>query len=190
MAVANILSQTKRWFAFSKVVFCAGTKVFEEVLNAVKFLGWLKKFGQAQNILRPLKGQGISCIPTHNFTKNFHKFFEQSIESVLQFTLWLFKKIANVSYFSCFKKNLTVYSVILCWRISSFKLPLRLSSFEAALVLNNYFSGSAEPGRVQIMPTTLLLTPNSPHPSGFSDLPLTLLLLHNCNLNETLPVLT
>ena len=51
VAVTNILCQTKRWFAFSKIVFCAGTKVFEEALNAVKFLGWLKKFGPAQNIL-------------------------------------------------------------------------------------------------------------------------------------------
>ena len=59
VAVTNILRQTKRWFAFSKIGFCAGTKVFEEALNAVKFLGWLKKFGPAQNILRPVKGQGI-----------------------------------------------------------------------------------------------------------------------------------
>jgi hypothetical protein len=39
--------------------FCSGTKVFEEALNAVKFLGWLKKFGPAQNILGPVKGHGI-----------------------------------------------------------------------------------------------------------------------------------
>ena len=32
---------------FSKFVFCVGTKVFEEALNAVKFLGLLKKFGPA-----------------------------------------------------------------------------------------------------------------------------------------------
>ena len=38
---------------------CACTKVFEEALKAVKFLGWLKKFGPAKNILRPVKGQGI-----------------------------------------------------------------------------------------------------------------------------------
>jgi hypothetical protein len=42
-----------------KLVFCAGTKVFEEALNAVKFLGWLKKFGPAQNILGPVEGQGM-----------------------------------------------------------------------------------------------------------------------------------
>ena len=45
---------------FSKIVFCAGTKVFEEALNAVKFLGWLKKLGPVQNVLGPVKGQGIS----------------------------------------------------------------------------------------------------------------------------------
>ena len=38
----------------------AGTEGFEEALNAVKFLGWLKKFVPAQNILGPVKGQGIS----------------------------------------------------------------------------------------------------------------------------------
>jgi hypothetical protein len=60
VAVTNILCQTKRCFAFSRIIFCAGTKVFEEALNAVKFLGWLKKFGPAQNILGPVKGQGIN----------------------------------------------------------------------------------------------------------------------------------
>ena len=59
VTVTNILCQTKKWFAFSKIVFCAGTKVFEEALSAVKFVGWLKKFGPAQNILQPVKGQGI-----------------------------------------------------------------------------------------------------------------------------------
>jgi hypothetical protein len=62
VAVANILCQTKRLFALSKIGFCAGTKVFEEALNAVKFLGWLKKFGPAQNILGPVKGQGIYTV--------------------------------------------------------------------------------------------------------------------------------
>ena len=50
----------KIWFAFSKIVFCAGTKVFQDVLNTVKFSGWIKKFGPAQNILGTVKGQGIS----------------------------------------------------------------------------------------------------------------------------------
>ena len=42
------------------IQFCAGKKVFEEALNAVKLLGWLKKIVLAQNILGPVKGQGIS----------------------------------------------------------------------------------------------------------------------------------
>ena len=60
--VTNILCQTKRWFALSKIGFCAGTKVCEEALNAVKFLGWHKKVGPVQNILRAVKGQGISTL--------------------------------------------------------------------------------------------------------------------------------
>ena len=71
VVVTNILCQTKRWFAFSKIGFCAGTTVFEEALNAVKFLGWLKKFGPAQNILEPVKGQGI--IPFSNPLDRFFK---------------------------------------------------------------------------------------------------------------------
>ena len=53
VVVTNILCQTKWWFAFSKIGFCAGTKVLEEALNAIKFLEWLKKFGLTQNILGP-----------------------------------------------------------------------------------------------------------------------------------------
>ena len=38
----------------------SGTTCLWLALNAVKFLGWLKKFGPAQNFFGPLKGQGIS----------------------------------------------------------------------------------------------------------------------------------
>ena len=61
VAVTNILCQTKRWFAFSKIGFCASRKVFEEAQKSVKFLGRHKTFGPAQNILGPVKGQGINC---------------------------------------------------------------------------------------------------------------------------------
>ena len=33
----HFVPEKKRSFAFSKIGFCAGTKVFEEALNAVKF---------------------------------------------------------------------------------------------------------------------------------------------------------
>jgi hypothetical protein len=41
-----------------KLVFVLAQKFFEEALNAVKFLGWFKKFGPTQNILGHVKGQG------------------------------------------------------------------------------------------------------------------------------------
>ena len=46
------------------------SKVFEKALNAVKFLGWLKIFGPAQNILGPVKGQGIILMKKMNMLMN------------------------------------------------------------------------------------------------------------------------
>ena len=64
--IIYILWQSQIFFARQKddlhsvkFVFCADTRVFEEALNAIKFLKWLKTFGPAQNILGPVKGQGI-----------------------------------------------------------------------------------------------------------------------------------
>ena len=54
-----IKGQGKGINPFIKFGFCAGTKVFEEALNAIQFLDWLKTFGPAQDILGPVKGQGI-----------------------------------------------------------------------------------------------------------------------------------
>ena len=48
-------ARQKRLSDFSKIVFCACTKVFEEALNAVKFFVWLKIFGPAQNISGPVQ---------------------------------------------------------------------------------------------------------------------------------------
>ena len=70
LTVTNILLQTKRWFAFSKIGFCAGTKVVEEALDAFKFLGWLKNFGPAQNILGPIKWQGIKTLTAIQFIRS------------------------------------------------------------------------------------------------------------------------
>ena len=72
----NVLCQSKFFVSDQKFIyilcqsqtFCARTKddlhsvkkVFEEALNAIKFLDWLKTFGPAQNILGLVKGQGIS----------------------------------------------------------------------------------------------------------------------------------
>ena len=49
-----ILINAKHFFVWHKM-FVTGTM---QCIN--NFLGWLKKFGPAQNILGPVKGQGIS----------------------------------------------------------------------------------------------------------------------------------
>ena len=58
-------ARKKRCFAFSKIGFCAGTKVFEEALNAVKFLGWLK------NIWTITKHFGTCKRTRHYFTYRY-----------------------------------------------------------------------------------------------------------------------
>ena len=74
-ASPNFLCRTKKWFTYCAMqsqTFCARQKddfhsvklVFVPALNAVKFLGWLKKFGTGQNIFQPVKGQGISVKST------------------------------------------------------------------------------------------------------------------------------
>ena len=46
-----------------KLVFVSAQKFLKRhKLNAVNFLGWLKTFGPAQNILQPVKGQGITVL--------------------------------------------------------------------------------------------------------------------------------
>ena len=54
----KICAGAKTKFTEWKSSFGLAQKFFEKALNAVKFLGWLKKFGPAQNILGPVKGQG------------------------------------------------------------------------------------------------------------------------------------
>ena len=49
----------KKMIYIQQNCFCANTKVFEEALNTVKFLGWLKKFGPAQNISGTVKDKAL-----------------------------------------------------------------------------------------------------------------------------------
>ena len=58
-AIPNFFEPAQKFiYIFSEIVFVPAQKFFEEALNRVKFLGWLKKFGPTQNILEPVKGQG------------------------------------------------------------------------------------------------------------------------------------
>ena len=78
LQVQNVLCQSKFFVSDQKVIyilcqsqtFCARTKddlysvklVFvptQKVLKRHKFLGWLKKFGPAQNILGPVKALSV-----------------------------------------------------------------------------------------------------------------------------------
>ena len=92
-------------FAFSKSVFCASTKVFEETLNAVKFLGWLKIFRLPQNTLGLVKGQGINVIWQIFFARgvnsleNHNKIYQSLNDNNKRFLLcsiWQFDEILSM----------------------------------------------------------------------------------------------
>jgi hypothetical protein len=64
-----ILWQTQKFCARQKDDLHSVKLVFEEALNAVKCLGWHETFGPAQNILGPVKGQGISYSLDRKYSK-------------------------------------------------------------------------------------------------------------------------
>jgi hypothetical protein len=55
----KLVLNIERLFTFNTFGFCAVTKVFVKAMNTINFLDCDKKFGPAQNILRPVEGQGI-----------------------------------------------------------------------------------------------------------------------------------
>ena len=89
LAVTNILYQTKRWFAFSKIVFCAGTKVFEEAL----FKG-SQIFGLAQKIWTGTKHFGTCKRTRHTSSIYIFNFGADAIiENIIENEKCIFKKI-------------------------------------------------------------------------------------------------
>ena len=74
-------------FYWMQIIFCSGTKCLWLAQYVNKFLVWHKKFEPAQNILEPVKGQGIRNIlrqsinrkEWHHFNNSFHS---HSFESV------------------------------------------------------------------------------------------------------------
>ena len=58
----NVLCRHKNQFYWMQIIFLSDTKCLWLPQYVDKFLVWLKKFGLAQNILGPVKGQGISMI--------------------------------------------------------------------------------------------------------------------------------
>ena len=58
----KLFCRHKNQFYWMQIIFLSGTKCVWLAQNVNKFLVRHKKFGSAQNILGPVKGQGISCI--------------------------------------------------------------------------------------------------------------------------------
>ena len=59
-SVKLFLYRHKKQFYWMQIIFLSGTKYLWLPQYVNKFLVWHKKFGPAQNILGPVKGQGIS----------------------------------------------------------------------------------------------------------------------------------
>ena len=55
----KLLCRHKNQFYWMQIIFLSGTKFLWLPQYVNEFLVWLKKFGPAQNILVPVKGQGI-----------------------------------------------------------------------------------------------------------------------------------
>ena len=58
----KLLCQHKKQFYWMQIIFCSGTKCLWLAQYVNKFLVRHKKFGLTQNILGPVKGQGISLL--------------------------------------------------------------------------------------------------------------------------------
>ena len=58
----KLLRRHKKQFYWMQIIFLSGTKCLRLPQYVNKFLVWHKKFGPAQNILGPVKGQGISIM--------------------------------------------------------------------------------------------------------------------------------
>ena len=67
-----------------QIIFLSGTKCLWLAQYVNKFLGWLKKFGPAQNILGPVKEQGISIQKNAQFFWKFHQIDKQNIKGELK----------------------------------------------------------------------------------------------------------
>ena len=65
----KLLCQHKNQFYWMQIIFWSGTKCLWLAQYVKKILVWHKKFGPAQNIFGPVKGQGISFFFAELFLK-------------------------------------------------------------------------------------------------------------------------
>ena len=62
----KLLCRDKNQFYWMQIIFLSGTKCLWLPQYVNKFLVWHKRCGPAQNILGPVKGQGISILAASN----------------------------------------------------------------------------------------------------------------------------
>ena len=62
VSLQKLLCRHKKQFYWVHIIFLSGTKCLRLPQYVNKFLVWHKKFGPAQNILWPVKGQGICAM--------------------------------------------------------------------------------------------------------------------------------
>ena len=101
----------------SKIAFCAGSKVFEEALNAFKFLGWLQKFVPAHKILGPVKEQGMRLFAKKTFLVSKKKYLRNPTKKeyiyflINDFSKNLDEKICNLFLKSVLLSHLFIKKV-------------------------------------------------------------------------------
>ena len=86
----KLLCRHKKQFYWMQIIFLSGTKCLWLPQYVNKFLVWHKKFGPAQNILGPVKGQGIRYMPglqhiVIHITEIYRKQFVRNIFTALLF---------------------------------------------------------------------------------------------------------
>ena len=98
--VTNILCQTKRWFAFSRIGFCASTKVFEEALCKCSHI-----FVLAQNIWTSTKHFG-TCKRTRHKSQKWQGFAQKW---GLCMPIWHLLKCTSQMMVELKKMNATIF---------------------------------------------------------------------------------
>ena len=109
----NLLCWHKNQFYWIQIIFLPGTKcLWLPYVN--KFLVWHKKFGPAQNILGPVKGQGICCFLFILLFSQHFIFYWKSVNHYLQYffqdnVIQIFVVTRNVSKKKTFDSFLRIY---------------------------------------------------------------------------------
>ena len=98
MPLQKLLCWHKNQFYWMQIIFLSGTKCLWLPQYVNKFLVWHKKFGPAQNILGPVKGQGIRLHSSGQFALFACYVYEPAIVISWLFYWWF--KIQNPCHYA------------------------------------------------------------------------------------------